>query len=185
VLGGPPAQARARIGYLPQRPSFERDFPIRVLDVALMGRVASRGPGRRFSARDVEGAQAALARMQVDHLARRPIGELSGGELQRVLIARALAREPELLLLDEPTANLDERMERGLWELLEALSSELTVVMVSHDIGAVARRVERVACLNRRLFVHPAAELTPELLERVYGAPIRLLAHHEHGGAGR
>jgi zinc transport system ATP-binding protein len=180
VLGTAPRQARPRVGYVPQRASFERDFPIRVLDVALMGRIARCAPGRRFGARDLELARLALARMGVDSLAERPIGALSGGELQRVLIARALAGEPELLLLDEPTASLDERMESGVWELLEQLSGELAIVMVSHDIGAVARRVQRVACLNRRLVVHAAAELTPELLEQVYGAPLRVLASHDH-----
>ncbi len=182
VLGTSPREARTRVGYVPQRASFERDFPIPVLDVALMGRITRRGLGRRFTAHDLEVARATLARMQVERLAGRPIGALSGGELQRVLIARALAGEPEVLLLDEPTASLDEPMERSVWELLEELAGELTIVLVSHDIGAVTRHVQRVACLNRRLFVHPAAELTPELLERVYGAPLRVITSHDHGG---
>ena len=179
VLGAPPREARGRIGYVPQHARFDPDFPIRVLDVALMGRLGHRPPGRPFSAHDREVALAMLVRMGVEELAPRPIGSLSGGELQRVLIARALTCEPQLLLLDEPTAGLDERIGTSLWEQLEALSHEMAVVLVSHDIGAISSHVQRVACLNRSLFVHDAHELTPEVLEKIYGAPITLLAHHD------
>ncbi len=179
VFGAPPREARGRIGYVPQHARFDRDFPIRVLDVALMGRLGLRPPGRPFSAHDREVAHVMLERMGVERLAPRPIGALSGGELQRVLIARALTSEPKLLLLDEPAAGLDERIGTSLWEQLEALSREMAVVLVSHDIGAISAHVQRVACLNRSLFVHDAHELTPEVLEKIYGAPVTLLAHHD------
>ncbi len=181
VLGRSPRAARGRVGYVPQHVAFDRDFPIRVLDVALMGRLARRGAGRPFRAEDREIARAMLERVEMGAHAGRPIGTLSGGELQRVLIARALALEPELLLLDEPTASLDERIGRSVWELFEALSREMTVVLVSHDIGAISRYVRRVACLNRRLFGHPGRELTAEALQATYGCPVDLLAHgHPH-----
>jgi len=181
VLGGTPAQARGRVGYVPQRAAFDLDFPIRSGDVVLMGRLARRRWLRRYDASDHAAAQNALETMEVAHLADRPVGALSGGELQRVLIARALAMEPELLLLDEPTASLDERIGRGVWEILEELSHHITLVLVSHDIGAISHYVRDVACLNRRLHMHPDGELTDEILEATYGCPVDLLAHgHPH-----
>jgi len=181
VFGKPPAQARGQVGYVPQHSRFDLDFPIRVLDVVLMGRLARRGIARRFSVEDRRVAREMLERVELLHRAEQQIGRLSGGELQRVLIARALAVEPQLLLLDEPAASLDERIGRSLWELLEDLSRDMAVVLVSHDIGAISRYVKSVACLNRRLYCHPSGELTAEILEETYGCPVDLLAHgHPH-----
>ena len=181
VLGGPPSAARGRVGYVPQRAAFDLDFPIAAHEVVCMGRLPRKRWLRRYDASDREAAQRALETMEVAHLADRAIGALSGGELQRVLIARAIAMEPEVLLLDEPTASLDERIGRGVWEILEELSQRMTVVLVSHDIGAISRYVREVACLNRRLHRHPNGELTDEILEATYGCPVDLLAHgHPH-----
>lgn len=183
VLGRTPAQARGQVGYVPQRAGFDLDFPIRVLDVVLMGRLHARPPLRRFRAADHAAARQALARVELVDLADRPIGSLSGGQLQRALIARALAVEPKLLLLDEPTASLDERIGGSFWDMLGDLAREMTVVLVSHDIGAVSRHVRSVACLNRRLFMHPSRKLTPEMLASAYGPAVDAIAH-DHGGPG-
>lgn len=186
VLGLPPERARGRVGYVPQRVRFDLDFPIRVGDVVRMGRLRRSRMLRRLGPADHDAVRRALATVEIEPLAARPIGSLSGGQLQRVLIARALAQEPELLLLDEPTASLDERIGTGVWDLLGTLAKSMTVVVISHDIGAISRHVQTVACLNRRLHAHPSRELTPEILEATYGCPIDLIAHgHPHRVLGR
>lgn len=178
VFGREPRQARGRIGYVPQVFRFDQDFPIRVEDVVRMGRL---GRHPRVASSDRAACGAALERVEMSEYAERPIGQLSGGQLQRVLIARALVQEPDLLLLDEPTASLDERVGRSVWELFEELAREMAVIVVSHDIGAISRHVRGVVCLNRTLHVHPEKELTTEVLEAAYGCPIDLLAHgHPH-----
>jgi zinc transport system ATP-binding protein len=181
VLGCTPTQARGRVGYVPQHFQFDPAFPLRVVDLVLMGRLGRSRMFRRFSAEDRRVARDMLERVELGDLEHRQISTLSGGQLQRALIARALAMDPELLLLDEPTASLDERIGRSVWELLEELSHEMTVVLVSHDVGAISRYVRSVCCLNRRMYYHPSKSLTPEILEATYGCPVDLLAHgHPH-----
>lgn len=181
VLGRPPKGARGRVGYVPQHARFDHDFPISVRDLVLMGRLGRRG-GRPGSWKEADRAAAgrALRQMDLEDRAGDLIGSLSGGQLQRALIARALAVEPGLLLLDEPTASVDTRVGRTVYELLGNLAGELTVILVTHDVGVISRYVESVACLNRRLYYHGTEELTPEMLEEAYGAPVDMVAH-DHG----
>ncbi len=177
VFGLPPEEGRHFIGYVPQYGTFDRDFPIRVLEVVLMGRLRKRGPLRPFSREDRRRALEALELVEMAHLKDRQIGTLSGGELQRVLIARALVSEPKLLLLDEPTANVDLPVETEFFEMLEQLRKDMTIVLVTHDVGVLSTYVEKIACLNRRLFYHDSKEIRPEDLEAVYGCPVDLIAH--------
>ncbi|MFW6010719.1 MAG: metal ABC transporter ATP-binding protein [Gemmatimonadota bacterium] len=181
VLGRTPTEARSRIGYVPQHARFDHDFPITVRDLVLMGRLGRRrGRPGRWSTADRTAAGRALRRMELEDREGDLIGGLSGGQLQRALIARALAVEPEILLLDEPTASVDTRVGRNVYELLQKLAGSVTVVLVTHDVGVISRYVESLACLNRRLHYHGTDELTPELLEETYGAPVDMVAH-EHG----
>jgi zinc transport system ATP-binding protein len=185
LFGKPPVQLDGdwkRVGYVPQLAQVDPRFPIRALDVVLMGRYGRLGLLRRPGPRDREAARRALEQVGIADLARRPIGRLSGGQRQRVLVARALANEPELLLLDEPTTGVDVGTTEGLFDLLETLHhQDITILVVSHDVGVVAQHVDQVACINRRLVAHgrPEQVLRGEVLECMYGPQAALMGHGE------
>ena len=170
-------ERKSGLGYVPQFATFDRDFPLRVADVVRMGRLAVRGPLRRYDASDQAAVDAALARLGLGHLAHTAIGELSGGQLQRTLIARALVGEPEILLLDEPLASVDAEFRDVLVETLSELHRTLPIVVVTHDLTPFSGVVRQIACMNRRLHYHPEGRLTPTMLEEVYGCPVELIAH--------
>lgn len=176
VFGGDPLQNRRYIGYVPQYSLFDQNFPISVLDVVLTGR-AGQALFKRYTGQDKKLALSALEMVGMLPLKEREIGRLSGGQQQRVFIARALAAEPDVLLLDEPAAGIDSLMQTEFYELLERLKQIMTIVMVSHDITAVSAHVSKIACLNRRLFYHDSKELMSEDLEAAYQCPVELIAH--------
>jgi zinc transport system ATP-binding protein len=175
VFGTSPELGRTSIGYLSQSISIDPNFPIRVFDVVLLGRY--KRPFVDYSDTDTEHAMNALEEVNMVKFAGRQIGKLSGGELQRVLLARALAREPKLLLLDEPTSSIDPEMQNAFYELLLRLKEKMAIVLVTHDISVVSIYVDSVACLNRKLFYHGPTEGAFEKLEDVYQCPIEILAH--------
>jgi len=177
VLGKPPEKSRSKIGYVPQHNLFDRDFPISVGDVVLMGRYGKSGLFRRYSSEDRRATQDALQTVGMLDYKDRQMGKLSGGELQRIFIARALVAEPKLLLLDEPTASVDPAMQTEFYELLEKLKKQMAIVLVSHDISAVSVYVDKLACLNRQLHYHGSKEITSEILEATYNCPVQMIAH--------
>ena len=177
VLGKPPEKSRSKIGYVPQHNLFDRDFPISVGDVVLMGRYGKSGLFRRYSSEDRRATQDALQTVGMLDYKDRQMGKLSGGELQRIFIARALVAEPKLLLLDEPTASVDPAMQTEFYELLEKLKKQMAIVLVSHDISAISIYVDKLACLNRQLHYHGSKEITPEILEATYKCPVQMIAH--------
>jgi zinc transport system ATP-binding protein len=190
ILGREPEATRGLVGYVPQHARFDLEFPIRVADVVAAGRLR-RHRLLRLRAEDRAAVFEALERVEIADLADRRIGNLSGGQLQRVLIARALAVRPKLLLLDEPTASLDVQSAANFNDLLRRLAEQMTVVLSTHDITGITTKVDSIACLNRKLFFHPSGELSAAQVAEVYGCPVELLAHGaphrvlgEHHGHG-
>lgn len=181
VLGTTPIHARPFIGYMPQYIHFDRYFPATVLDIVLMGRMKQWYPLGPFGREDCERARAALAMVRMEEFSHRTFASLSGGQRQRILIARALATEPRLLLLDEPTANVDPAAEFDLLQLLSDMSNRITCVIVSHDLGFVSPYVTQVVCVNRQVMVHDTAHLTGELIMSLYGSDVRMVRHHHRG----
>lgn len=177
VFGLPVRQARPMIGYVPQHAQMDRLFPVTVMDVVLMGRLARTRLFGGYSREDRRAAGEALQVVEMGDLSGRRISALSGGQRQRVLIARALAGSPRLLLLDEPTSSVDSRVEEGFYELLKKLNQTVTIVLVSHDLGFISAYVNRVACVNRRVAVHYTHEVTEDFLNQAYQRPVKMVKH--------
>ena len=177
VLGQEPDAVSRQIGYVPQYPLFSRDFPITVEAVVLMGRLGSSSWYGGYSKQDHRIAERAMGETEVSDLSKRQLSTLSGGQLQRVLVARALACEPRILILDEPTSNIDMRVELGIFDLLKSLNQRMTIIVVSHDVGFISRYVDRVACLNRTLVCHQTASIDGQVISELYGADVHMVDH--------
>lgn len=165
------------MGYLPQYTRIDRKFPISVEEVVLSGLNCKKSLFQRFTSEQREKARRVMTRMGLDGLERRPIGELSGGQLQRALLGRAVVSDPEVVILDEPSTYIDKRFEARLYQLLEEINRECAVILVSHDIGTILQQVKSVACVNETLDYHPDTGVTEEWLERNFNCPIELLGH--------
>ena len=177
IMGKQVGSGRQHIGYVPQVLEFDREFPVKVADVVRMGRLGKRRLLHRYNAKDETIVNHSLEKVGMVKLRDRPIGKLSGGQRQRVYIARALASEPRILLLDEPTASVDSRIKSSIYELLKDINKYITILMISHDIGAISAYVKTIGSLNRRLFYHGENQLTSDIIERTYQCPIDLIAN--------
>jgi zinc transport system ATP-binding protein len=177
VFGQPPRKAAHHIGYVPQNVHINQTFPVSVMDVVLMGRLRVGKGWSRHTRQDHQAAQAALEQMKVWEFRQRRIGELSGGQLQRVFIARALVSGPEVLFLDEAMASIDAQSRAEFYDALTELNRTVTIVAVSHDMMILASHVKSVACVNRDLHYHDSGEITQEMLDAAYRCPVDLVAH--------
>ena len=164
------------IGYMPQVSTFDRAFPISVVEVVMSGLQSSHGFVRRYSRGDRLRAESLLDMSGIGDIARRPIGEISGGQMQRAMLCRAIVSEPRLLILDEPTTYVDNRFEKELYALLQELSSRMAIVMVSHDLGTITSVVRSIVCVNRHVHRHDSNVITEEQLLN-YDCPLQIISH--------
>ena len=176
LFGDKPQAAWNRMGYMPQYTHVDMAFPVSVLDVVLMGRLKN-AIGWRYTRKDKDAAHQALSEVGLVGRATTPFSSLSGGQRQRVLIARALCSDPDLLLMDEPTANVDPAAEASIFELLSELNKRMTILVVSHDLGFVSKVVKSVICVNKKVVVHPTSSLDGTLINEIYGGDLRMVRH--------
>jgi zinc transport system ATP-binding protein len=176
VLGAEPATVRTRVGYVPQAAPFDPAFPVSVNEAVLMGRVAKSRFGH-YGRADRAAAGLALERVGLAGFGRRAFAELSGGERQRVLIAQALAGGSELLLLDEPVANVDPEHASRLYELFKALTQEITVMMVSHNLSVVTGHATHVLCINGTAGMHALGEVASATFTEAFGGSLAAIRH--------
>lgn len=171
-------ESNIRFGYVPQRQYIDDVFPFTVMDVALMGRYPRLGIFSRPSKRDKDIALQCLGHVGIADLAQRAFRELSGGQKQRTLIARALALEPQALILDEPTNDMDIGSEHSIMELLKQLHDEdnMTIVMVSHLLNVVVNYAEKIALIDGglRMLGRTDEVVTSETLSRIYAIPVEV-----------
>ncbi len=177
LFGQPARKTRRHVGYVPQHGIFDQSFPISALEVVLTGLLHSRSFFPRYSIEERNRALEVMQTLEVNKLAEIPYGRLSGGQKQRILIARALVSKPRLLILDEPTASVDSRIERDVYELLQRLNQTITIIIVSHDLGFVSSYVKKVVCLNRQLAIHDVKEISSQLITDLYPSPMKMLEH--------
>jgi len=165
---------KSRIGYMPQTHGIDRKFPVMVSEVVESGLISKKNLTR--SARKAKTKEI-IRRMDIENVAGKAIGELSGGQLQRTLLARAVINDPELLILDEPNSYVDKRFESYFYELLKEINQKTAIVLVSHDIGTVISTVKNIACVNETLHYHSGTDVDADWLEEHWACPFDVITH--------
>ncbi len=164
------------IGYLPQISRIDTRFPISVSDVVLSGLMSKQGILGRYSGKHKKLAEELLARMGIYSIRKKAIGELSGGQLQRVYLCRAIISSPRLLMLDEPNTFVDTKFETDFYGILKDLNNDMAIIVVSHDVGTITCYVKTIACVNGNLHYHPYSTITQDQLA-AYNCPIQIITH--------
>ncbi len=165
-----------KIGYLPQYQDFDKSFPITVEEVILSGLQSSANQRAKITKADKARAKESLVQLGIEGIQKRAIGQLSGGQMQRVFLGRALIAKPDLIILDEPVTYVDNRFEHEMYEILDKLNQDTGILLVSHDVGQIVSYVKTIACVNRMLHYHPSNRITDEILQS-YNCPIELITH--------
>jgi zinc transport system ATP-binding protein len=176
IFGASPETANLRIGYVPQYSQYDPQFPISVFEVVCMGCLNGSLIGK-YSEDARSRAMAALSEVGLSAIADRPFSAISGGQRQRVLIARALASNGDILILDEPTANIDHESELHFFDILTELNQRMTILMVTHEVGFASTFFKRIACVNKQVVIHPTSALTGDLIRDMYGGDLQLIRH--------
>ncbi|CUI17758.1 ABC-type transporter, ATPase subunit [Candidatus Protochlamydia naegleriophila] len=166
------ANTNGRLAYVPQSVRLDREFPISVLEVVLSGLLSDLPWYGVFKSKDHQAAMEALDTVGLRSFSDCPFGTLSGGQAQRVLIARALVSQPQLLLLDEPTASVDSRAEADIYALLKDLKGHMTIMMVTHDLSAAIDHVERLLCVQGQVFSLQPEEVCEHFVVGLYHTPL-------------
>lgn len=177
IFGRSPEEARDLIGYVPQSARLDRDFPIDVLEVVMMGALRKLSWWGKYPPEVKKNALNALERVGIAHKAKAPFGTLSGGEAQRALIARAIVDGPRMLVLDEPTANIDPVGEQSIHELLLELKKSMTILMVTHDLQTIVDKVGRLLCVQRKVTSLQAKEVCEHFALGLYHTPLTTTPH--------
>lgn len=191
IYNNPPNNSENYLGYVPQASEFDRSFPINVKEVILTGSLSGKlSIFKKYNKADIKKSKNIMKKLDIFSLRERQIGQLSGGQLQKVLIARALMTKPKILLLDEPTASIDAGSTTQIYDLLKDLNNKMTIIVVTHNMEAVSSYFDSLACLNKTLYHHKdEKQIDSETVKNVYGCPVDLVAHgmphrvlNKHGG---
>lgn len=177
VFGEKNYKSLEKLGYVPQFTTHQHDFPLRLIDMILQSKLRNNSFFVRYSKEDKQRALEVLEMLKIAEFKDRFLSELSGGQRQRALIARALIDDPEILILDEPTASVDISVEQDIYDILKALNKNMTILLVTHDVSFVSKYVNKVFCVNRYLHSHKLDELTDTNAQEVYNKSMKMIKH--------
>jgi len=169
-------KSNSRFGYLPQHNNFDKQFPISVDEIVLSGLMSRKNFYKRYTKKDILKANELLEKAGIIHLSKANIGEISGGQMQRALLCRAIISDPKILLLDEPVTYVDNHFEKEMYDLLKTLNEKMAIIMVSHDLGIISSYIKSIACVNKTLHLHESSIITEDALKN-YDCPIDIITH--------